>query len=116
MARRVGGLLDHSLEDGLEEAGVFGECSVIAGGEGRLDRLFGGGSDQFKAADEDAAGLSWRGRDGERKNEVHEVSRNDIEETRTFFKPGGLPGFEHGVSLVSVQSVRNEDAFQIAEE
>src|SRR5271165_3459126 len=58
LARRIGGLLDHGLEDGFEEAGVFGQGDAVAGGEGRLDGLSGGGRYKFEAADEDTGGLS----------------------------------------------------------
>lgn len=105
LARRIGALLDRGLEDGLEEAGVFTKRSAIAGSEGSLDGLFGGGSDEFKAADEDSSDLSWNRRDGEGKNGIHEVAGNNIEEARAFLKPRGFPGFEHGMSLVCVQAM-----------
>ena len=80
LARGVGGLLDHVGKNGLEEAGVFRESGLIVGGESGFDGLFGGWSDEFKTANEDADGVGGSGGDAERKNGIHEAAGNDVDE------------------------------------
>jgi hypothetical protein len=63
-AGEVVGFLDRAAEDGLEEAVVFGERRLIVGGEGGFDGAFGGGSDEFEAADKDAGCCGQGGRAG----------------------------------------------------
>lgn len=112
VASRVGAFLDHAAENGLEKTVVFGEGELIVGGEGRFDGVFGGGSNEFEAADEDAGGCGWRGRDAEGQNGVDEAARNDVDEAGTLFEPGIFPGFEHGVGLVGEEALGNKDAFE----
>ena len=116
LARRVGGLLDHGLEDGLEEAEILGKSGFVVGGEGGFDGFFGGGSDEFEAADEDANGADGGGRDAERQDGVHKAPGNDVNEARAFLEPGIFPGFEHGVGLIREKAFGGEDAFEIVGE
>ena len=112
----VGGLLDHEEDDGFEEAGISGQCGAVTCSEGGFHRLLGGGSYEFETADKDACGVCGCGVDGEGKNGIDEGAGQDVDEARTFFEPGTLPGFEHGVSFVRVKALRDEHAFEIAEE
>ena len=116
LARWIRGLLKHGAEDGVEEAGIFDEGRVITGSESSFDDLFGGGSDEFEAANEDA-GCAGRDRfDSERKNGVHEGAGDDVDDAGAFFKPGIFPGFEHGVGFVGEEALRDERSFQTREE
>ena len=96
----VGGALDHGAEDGVEEAGKFGEGGAVAGGEGGFDGLLGGRGDEFKTPNEDASGVGGRGLDVEWENGINEQTRDDVNETRTFSEPRRFPGLEHGVSFI----------------
>ena len=116
MAGWVGGLLDHDLEDGFEEAGIMGKGGAIVGGEGGFDGLLGGRSNEFESANEDANGCGWSGSDAEGKNGIHEAAGNDVDEAGAFFEPGVFPGFEHGVSFVGIKTLGDEEAFEVAGE
>lgn len=112
----VGRRVEHSAEDRLEEAAIFGEGGAVVGGESVGHGLFGGASDEFDAADEDAGELRGNGSDGEREDRVDESAGNDVEDAGAFVEPGGFPGLEHGVSFVGEETLRDEEAFEVAEE
>src|SRR5467141_2260887 len=107
---------DHGFEDGFEEAGVFAEGGAVAFCKGAFDGACGCRGDQFEAADEDARGLYRRGLDAQRQHGIHEFRRNDVEEAAAFLKPGIAPGFDHGLRLVLIEALGDENSFEVARE
>lgn len=116
LASLVGGLLQHILQNRIEEARIFREACAVAGCEGGLQGLLRGGGDEFEPGKENAHSFCGCGLDVERKNGIDEGARNDVDEAGAFFEPGSLPGFQHGVSFVGIKTLRDEDAFQVASE
>jgi len=79
-----------------------------------FDGVFGGGGDEFDAADEDPGELAGSGLDGERKDGVDEGTGDDVEEAAAFFEPGVAPGLEHDMSFIAVEALCYESVFEVA--
>ena len=116
LASLVWGLLEHKQQNRVEEARIFREGRVVAGGEGGLYGLLRGGSNEFETANENAGGGCGRGLDVQGKNGIDEISGNDVNKASAFFEPGSFPGFEHGVSFVWKKALGDEHTFKVAGE
>ena len=107
------GFLNHSLQNGLEEAAVLAQGGVVVCREGALDGALRGRRDEFEASDEYALGLFGGWSNGEREDGIDEFFRDDVEQARAFLEPGIAPGFHHGVGFVLIEAFCDENAFEI---
>src|SRR5580704_15423139 len=105
---------DDDIENRIEETAVFLEGSPIVGGDRGVNGLFRRRGDKFEAADEDSRELRWSGSNGEGKDRVDVLARDDVDQAASFFKPAVAPGCKHGVGFVGIEALRDEKIFKVA--
>src|SRR5882757_3510564 len=112
--RRILLPLDHRGENRFQEASVDLQGRRVSLGQRLLDFLFCGGRDQFQPTHKYAHRLRGRRLDRERQHLVHKGRRNDIQQPAALFEPRIPPGFDHGMSFVLVETLANQNSFQVA--
>lgn len=110
------GLVPHSSEDRFQEAAEFIQGHFIIRGNGGLYCPHGFGCHDFKSANKNAHNFCGCGTNGEWQNVVDEAARHDVDEAATLFEPGVPPGLYHGMCFVWVETLSDENPFQIAAE
>src|SRR6266704_5207716 len=100
----------------FEETSVLFESGPIVLRNCLLHVFPDGRRDDLHTADENACDLGRSGLDIQWQNGIDGASRDDVEQPRTFFKPGITPRFDHGPGLPLVEALLDKNAFEIHEQ
>src|SRR5439155_10376145 len=92
---------------GFKEAAVLFEGDTILVAQRLFDIVFNVRRDHFHTPDEDTGDVGWSGSNIQRQHRIDHAARNDIEQSGSFLEPGIAPGFDHGMSLGLVQTLRD---------
>src|ERR1700730_11297374 len=97
----------------MDKAAVFSQGFVIAGKKSGFDCIFGGRSDKLDTTDEYSNKSRGCRMDREGQDRIDEWAWCDVEEAAAFPKRPATPGFQHRVSLVAVQALRDKGVFKV---
>jgi len=105
-------LCSDSIGNRFQETAVLLERRTITFRDRLSDVFLNRRRNQFHPADENTRDLGRSGLDVEREDGIDHALGNDVEQSRTFFKPGIAPCVHHGLRFLSVKAFHHENLFE----